>query len=168
MAPAAGKPTTVARGVAESSARPAVSNASRVAGQTPAAIESKPANEPLLARLEPVKVKQKYQRKAPAKLPVDERYLLKLPKGSYTLQLLGSSSKKGMRDFVKGHNVIEIQVFENGERIRVIDTVVSIVMLTGYGSINSAVSAMKEGVDEYITKPFSKEELLGTIRTLVH
>ena len=24
------------------------------------------------------------------------------------------------------------------------------------------------GSDQYITKPFSKEELLGTIRTLVH
>jgi len=37
-------------------------------------------------------------------------------------------------------------------------------MLTGYGSINSAVSAMKEGADEYITKPFTDKELLSAVK----
>jgi len=42
---------------------------------------------------------------------------------------------------------------------------ISIIMLTGYGSINSAVSAIKEGADEYITKPFTDEELLNAVKT---
>ncbi|MBT3388082.1 MAG: sigma-54-dependent Fis family transcriptional regulator [Desulfobacula sp.] len=42
---------------------------------------------------------------------------------------------------------------------------ISIIMLTGYGSINSAVSAIKEGADEYITKPFTDEELLDAVKT---
>jgi two-component system, NtrC family, response regulator HydG len=34
-----------------------------------------------------------------------------------------------------------------------------VVMITGYGSIQNAVSAMKAGVAEYLTKPFTDEEL---------
>jgi DNA-binding NtrC family response regulator len=41
---------------------------------------------------------------------------------------------------------------------------ICIIMLTGYGSINSAVSAMKEGADEYITKPFTESELLDAVK----
>lgn len=40
---------------------------------------------------------------------------------------------------------------------------VGIIMLTGYGSISSAVEAMKEGADEYITKPFTTRELLDAV-----
>ena len=59
-----------------------------------------------------VKVKQKYIDKAKAALPEDEVYILKSPKSSYTLQLLGSSSKVGMRDFITGNKNIDILVFE--------------------------------------------------------
>ncbi|MCK5313389.1 MAG: sigma-54-dependent Fis family transcriptional regulator [Desulfobacteraceae bacterium] len=41
---------------------------------------------------------------------------------------------------------------------------ISIIMLTGYGSINSAVAAMKEGADEYLTKPFTDTELLDAVK----
>jgi two-component system, NtrC family, response regulator HydG len=44
---------------------------------------------------------------------------------------------------------------------------ISIIMLTGYGSINSAVAAIKEGADEYITKPFTDHELLDTIKRII-
>ncbi len=40
---------------------------------------------------------------------------------------------------------------------------ICIIMLTGYGSIDSAVAAMKEGADEYITKPFTDKELLDAV-----
>ena len=40
---------------------------------------------------------------------------------------------------------------------------ICIIMLTGYGSINSAVAAMKLGADEYITKPFTDKELLDAV-----
>lgn len=42
-----------------------------------------------------------------------------------------------------------------------------IIMLTGYGSINSAVAAMKEGADEYITKPFTDKELLDAVENCI-
>lgn len=124
LSPTAGSGQTVAPRAA---ATPAISpstasppKASPEASHTiPAEHKAAPATEPkgesesLQARLEPVKVKQKYTRKARGALPLDERYLLKLPKSSYTLQLLGSSSKKGMRDFVKDNNSVEIRVFEH-------------------------------------------------------
>ncbi len=44
---------------------------------------------------------------------------------------------------------------------------IGIIMLTGYGSINSAVSAIKEGADEYITKPFTDKELLDAVKKII-
>ena len=44
---------------------------------------------------------------------------------------------------------------------------IRIIMLTGYGSISSAVSAIKEGADEYLTKPFTDQELLAAVEQVV-
>ena len=41
---------------------------------------------------------------------------------------------------------------------------IGIVMVTGYGSIQGAVSAVKLGADEYLAKPFTDDELLGCVR----
>jgi two-component system response regulator HydG len=40
-------------------------------------------------------------------------------------------------------------------------------MITAYGSIDSAVTAMKEGASDYLTKPFSIDELLLVINRLL-
>ncbi|MBF0622302.1 MAG: response regulator [Magnetococcales bacterium] len=51
--------------------------------------------------------------------------------------------------------------------IRKQDKQVKFIMITAFGTIENAVSAMKKGASEYITKPFKIEELLTTInRTL--
>lgn len=39
-----------------------------------------------------------------------------------------------------------------------------VVLLTGYGSVKTAVDAMKGGAFDYITKPFKVDELLVTVR----
>jgi two-component system response regulator HydG len=39
-----------------------------------------------------------------------------------------------------------------------------VVMVTGYGSIQGAVSAVKLGADEYLAKPFTDEELESSVR----
>lgn len=44
---------------------------------------------------------------------------------------------------------------------------IGIIMITGYGSIESAVSAVKEGADEYLTKPFTDDELLVAVKKTV-
>ncbi len=47
--------------------------------------------------------------------------------------------------------------------VKKIDPNVVVVMLTGYGTIESAVVAMREGAEDYITKPVIDEEMLLTV-----
>jgi len=46
---------------------------------------------------------------------------------------------------------------------RKLDPNLVVVMLTGYGTIESAVKAMREGAEDYITKPVIDEEMLLTV-----
>jgi DNA-binding NtrC family response regulator len=39
-----------------------------------------------------------------------------------------------------------------------------VIMMTGYGSIDSAVKALKKGAYDYLEKPFATEKLLKTIQ----
>jgi DNA-binding NtrC family response regulator len=41
---------------------------------------------------------------------------------------------------------------------------VEVIMITGYGSIGNAVSAMKSGAAEYLPKPFTEEELAAAVQ----
>lgn len=43
-----------------------------------------------------------------------------------------------------------------------------VVMITGYGSVKTAVQAMKLGAAEYLQKPFSPEELTAAVRSAMH
>src|SRR4051812_23988272 len=49
------------------------------------------------------------------------------------------------------------------ERILQIDSKVIGVVMTGYGSIDCAVKAMKAGAFEFLTKPFDNEVVVGSI-----
>jgi DNA-binding NtrC family response regulator len=42
---------------------------------------------------------------------------------------------------------------------------VGVIMVTGFATVGGAVSAMREGVDDYLPKPFSDEELRHAIRS---
>jgi len=44
-----------------------------------------------------------------------------------------------------------------------IDPTMVVVMLTGYGTIESAVKAMRDGAEDYVTKPVIDEEMLLTV-----
>ncbi len=45
------------------------------------------------------------------------------------------------------------------EKIKAQDPDAEVIIITGFGSIESAVSAMKQGASEYVTKPFNLDEL---------
>lgn len=51
--------------------------------------------------------------------------------------------------------------------IKEINGSVYIIMLTAYGSINSAVKAMKQGAYDYLTKPINNDELKLTIKRAI-
>ena len=43
----------------------------------------------------------------------------------------------------------------------------TVIVMTAYGTIETAVQAMREGAYDYVTKPFSKDEFLMTIRRAI-
>jgi two-component system response regulator PilR (NtrC family) len=57
-----------------------------------------------------------------------------------------------------------INGIETLDELRRIDEDLAVVIITAYGSIESAISAMKSGAFDYITKPFKNDEVLVVIR----
>jgi len=52
------------------------------------------------------------------------------------------------------------------QELRAVDSSMKIVMLTGYGSIPTAVSAMKRGADSYLSKPIDVDQILTAYENL--
>ncbi len=52
------------------------------------------------------------------------------------------------------------------QELRTIDSSMTIIVLTGYGSIPTAISAMKKGADHYLTKPADADQILAVYDTL--
>jgi two-component system response regulator HydG len=50
------------------------------------------------------------------------------------------------------------------KRIRKINTSVPIILMTAYGSIDSAVEALKSGAEDYLTKPLDMDELIIKVK----
>ncbi len=51
--------------------------------------------------------------------------------------------------------------------IKKVDSNIIVVLITAYGDIDIAVKAMKEGADDFITKPWDGEKLLLTLKNYV-
>jgi len=49
-------------------------------------------------------------------------------------------------------------------RIRQLDQTISVVIMTGYGTIDMAVQALKDGAYDFLQKPFDKDHLVRVIR----
>ncbi|MBN1290214.1 MAG: sigma-54-dependent Fis family transcriptional regulator [Candidatus Latescibacteria bacterium] len=89
-----------------------------------------------------------------------------LNKKGYSV-LLASSGQEAL-DSIK-HNTVDILISDQKmpemsgleliTRVRKEHPNVSMIMLTAYGSIDDAVQAMKNGVEDYLTKPLNLEEL---------
>ena len=52
------------------------------------------------------------------------------------------------------------------QELRAVDSSMKIVMLTGYGSIPTAISAMKRGADYYLSKPIDVDQILAAYENL--
>ena len=51
--------------------------------------------------------------------------------------------------------------------LRAIDPDISVVMVTGYATVETAVAAMKEGASDYLAKPFTPEDLRLGVRKAI-
>ena len=49
------------------------------------------------------------------------------------------------------------------DRVRQIDSHLPYIILTAYGTVESAIEAMRKGALDYITKPFRQEQILLTV-----
>ena len=58
----------------------------------------------------------------------------------------------------------EISGLDLLERLKVEYPAVPVIMMTGYGSVNDAVSAMQKGACDYLLKPFSNKLLLKAVK----
>lgn len=56
---------------------------------------------------------------------------------------------------------------ETLKQIRLIDPDVMIIIITGFGTLQSAVEAIRHGVYDYISKPFNVKEIVGIIEKAV-
>lgn len=61
-----------------------------------------------------------------------------------------------------GLSGLDLQRFVSVER-----TDMPIIFITGYGDVSASVQAMKAGAVEFLTKPFSDEELLSAVRNAI-
>lgn len=52
------------------------------------------------------------------------------------------------------------------EELRAIDSSMTIIVLTGYGSIPTAISALKRGADHYLSKPADADQILAVYENL--
>src|SRR5262245_8032226 len=53
------------------------------------------------------------------------------------------------------------------DELKRIDEDLAVVIITAFGSIESAISAMKAGAFDYITRPFKNEEVLVVVRNAI-
>ncbi|MDA8339459.1 MAG: sigma 54-interacting transcriptional regulator, partial [Nitrospiraceae bacterium] len=60
----------------------------------------------------------------------------------------------------------EMNGIELLERAKETDHEIEVLVITGFGSIGSAVEAMKKGAYEYITKPFDLDELILKVKNI--
>jgi two-component system response regulator RegA len=52
------------------------------------------------------------------------------------------------------------------EQVKQLDSTISVIMLTGYGSIATAMQALKLGADHYLSKPVDAEQILAAYAEL--
>jgi len=80
------------------------------------------------------------------------------------LQAIDVVRSKGVDLVLMDINLPEMNGIEALERIKDVDPDVGVVMLSASDSARQAVSALKKGAYDYITKPFEYEDLLSTLK----
>ena len=86
------------------------------------------------------------------------------PSGAVALQLVARHRPAAVITDLK---MPEMDGLELLARLKAADDTLPVVLMTAYGSVDAAVSAMKEGAFDFIQKPFEGDELVMTLRRAV-
>ena len=93
-----------------------------------------------------------------------------LRKGGYAVEAVSNGvealDRFGQRPFnmvITDVKMPEMNGMELLGRVKKLSPQVPVIMMSGFGTVDSAVEAMKQGASDYIMKPFSWEALEGTI-----
>jgi DNA-binding NtrC family response regulator len=91
----------------------------------------------------------------------DEYEVLDVPDGMQALEILRSCQVDLVLLDVRLPGMDGLQVLE---QIRAVDAELAVILVTADTTVRTAVSAMKLGAFDYLTKPFDEEEVLSLIR----
>ncbi|MCP3890459.1 MAG: sigma-54-dependent Fis family transcriptional regulator [Desulfobulbaceae bacterium] len=83
------------------------------------------------------------------------------PSGAATLKLLEEYSPDVIVSDIKMPDLDGLELLK---RIREHDPTISVVIMTGYGTIAMAVQALKDGAYDFLQKPFDKDHIIRIIR----
>lgn len=72
--------------------------------------------------------------------------------------------KNGSDIVISDIRMEDLDGFEVLEKVKLINPNTEVILMTAFGTIEAAVEAMKKGAYDYITKPFSSEQLLLLIQ----
>jgi DNA-binding NtrC family response regulator len=69
--------------------------------------------------------------------------------------------------------IVDVMLPEMGgldvlEELKKLDAELVVLMITAYASVETAITAMKKGAFDYVTKPFKHEEVLHILRNALH
>lgn len=84
---------------------------------------------------------------------------------------LAGSGEEGIRIFEEGlHDLVVVDLMMEGmsglefsKKIKILKPETLIVVLTGFGSRDSAIEALRLGVNDYFLKPYNRVELIRTV-----
>ncbi len=86
------------------------------------------------------------------------------PDGASALKELEQSAMDLMVTDIKMPGMDGLELFE---RVRKMNQDIVTVLITGHGTLDTAIEALMRGVDGFVLKPFTEEELLGTVERAV-
>ena len=83
------------------------------------------------------------------------------PSGLKALELLGDCRPDAVVTDIKMPDLDGLQLLQ---KIQAYDHTISVIVMTGYGTIDMAVQAIKDGAYDFLQKPFDKDHIVRVVR----
>ncbi|HEY6010288.1 MAG TPA: response regulator, partial [Nitrospirota bacterium] len=91
-------------------------------------------------------------------------HVITVPNAAAALEELGRSSVDLMITDIKMPGMDGLELFE---RVKSLNLDLVTIFITGHGTLDTAIESLMRGVDGFVLKPFTQEELLGAVNRAV-